>query len=90
MIRRRHLPATVVIDAAAIPLALGYGIGRLGCWLSGDGTYGKPTDLPWGETYPQGMVPTEVPVHPTPLYEALAAVVIVAAAWSIADSRRGR
>ncbi|WP_084073806.1 prolipoprotein diacylglyceryl transferase [Demequina sp. NBRC 110052] len=83
MIRRRHLPAATVIDAAAIPLALAYGIGRLGCWLSGDGTYGKPTDLPWGETYPQGMVPTEVPVHPTPLYESLAALVIVAILWTV-------
>lgn len=83
MIRRRHLPAADVIDAAAIPLTLAYGVGRIGCWLSGDGTYGKPTDLPWGVALPDGMVATDVPVHPTPLYETLAALVIAALLWSL-------
>jgi len=83
MIRRRHLPAAVVIDAAAIPLALAYGVGRIGCWLSGDGTYGKPTTLPWGVALPQGMVATDVPVHPTPLYETVAAVLIAAVLWAL-------
>ena len=46
IIRRRQLPAAFVIDAAAIPMTLAYGVGRIGCWLSGDGTYGKPTTLP--------------------------------------------
>ncbi len=88
MIRRRHLPAAVVTDAAAIPLALAYGVGRLGCWLSGDGTYGKPTGLPWGQAFPNGMVATDVPVHPTPLYEAIAAVFIALALWGL--QRRSR
>lgn len=87
IIRRRHLPAGVVAGAAAVPLAVAYGIGRLGCWLSGDGTYGKPTDLPWGEAYPNAMVPTTIPVHPTPLYEAIAALAI--AAILVVATRRG-
>ncbi len=82
-IRRRRLPAAAVADAAAIPLALAYGVGRLGCWLSGDGTYGRPTDLPWGMAFPDGVVPTDVPVHPTPLYEALIAVAIAAMLWAM-------
>jgi len=73
---RHQLPLGVVAGAAAIPLTIAYGLGRLGCLLSGDGTYGKPTSLPWAMTFPNGVVPTNVPVHPTPLYEALAAVVI--------------
>jgi len=81
IIRRRKLPATFVVDAAAIPLTLAYGVGRIGCWLSGDGTYGRPTDLPWGVALPHAMVPSQVPVHPTPLYETLAALVIAAALW---------
>lgn len=88
IIKRRHLPATAVIDAAAIPLALAYGIGRMGCWLSGDGTYGKPTALPWGQAFPHGAVPVDTPVHPTPLYEALAAVVIAAILWRLRRTRR--
>lgn len=83
VIRRRHLPATTVIDAAAIPLTLAYGVGRIGCWLSGDGTYGKPTGLPWGQTFPNGMVATDVPVHPTPLYETIAALAIAAILWAL-------
>lgn len=83
IIRRRHLPAALVIDSAAIPLTLAYGIGRIGCWLAGDGTYGKPTSLPWGEAFPNGVVPTDVRVHPTPLYEFLAALVMAAILWAL-------
>jgi phosphatidylglycerol:prolipoprotein diacylglycerol transferase len=51
--------------------------------LSGDGTYGKPTDLPWGMTFTHGAVPTTVAVHPTPLYETIAALFIAAALWGL-------
>lgn len=76
IIRRRGLPLLPAAAAAAGPLSVGYGIGRLGCLLAGDGTYGKPSDLPWATSFPNAMVPTMVPVHPTPLYEALAAFMI--------------
>lgn len=46
-----------VLDAGAPALMLAYGIGRLGCHLSGDGDYGLPTDLPWGARYDRGLVP---------------------------------
>lgn len=82
--RRHHLPLATVAGAAAIPLTLAYGIGRIGCLLSGDGTYGRPTDVPWGMAFPHGVVPTMVAVHPTPLYEAIAALFIAAALWAIA------
>ena len=81
IVRRHQLPLGVVAGAAAVPLALAYGIGRIGCLLSGDGTYGRPTSLPWAMTFPNGVVSTEVPVHPTPLYEALAALVIAMVLW---------
>ena len=83
IVRRHQLPLGVVAGAAAIPLTLAYGIGRLGCLLSGDGTYGKPTSVPWAMTFPNGVVPTNVPVHPTPLYEALAAVAIATVLWAL-------
>lgn len=84
LIRRNRLPLGLVAGAAAVPLTLAYGIGRLGCLLAGDGTYGRPTSLPWGMTFRHGVVPTDVPVHPTPLYEALAALVIAALLWALA------
>ncbi|MGV8965834.1 MAG: prolipoprotein diacylglyceryl transferase [Cellulomonas sp.] len=83
IVRRHHLPLGTVAGAAAVPLTVAYGIGRIGCLLSGDGTYGRPTSLPWGMTFPHGVVPTSVPVHPTPLYETLAAIVIAGALWAI-------
>ena len=81
IVRRHQLPLGVVAGAAAVPLSIAYGIGRLGCLLAGDGTYGRPTSLPWAMTFPNGVVPTDVPVHPTPLYEALAAIVIASVLW---------
>jgi len=89
IVRRQHLPLGKVAGAAAIPLTLAYGIGRLGCLLSGDGTYGRPTSLPWGMAFPHGVVPTDVPVHPTPLYEALAAMAIAAILWGLRSHLNG-
>lgn len=56
-LRRRRLPLWGTLDAAAPGLALGYGIGRIGCFLVGD-DYGRPTSLPWGVEFPHGLPPT--------------------------------
>jgi len=79
--RRHELPLGVVAGAMAMPLSVAYGIGRIGCFLAGDGTQGQPTDLPWGVAFPNGAVPIDVPVHPTQLYEALGAFVIAGILW---------
>ncbi|MBP9838587.1 MAG: prolipoprotein diacylglyceryl transferase [Proteobacteria bacterium] len=65
-------------DLSAPSLALGYAIGRIGCQLSGDGDYGKLSDLPWAIGYPLGVVPTPVgvAVHPTPIYETIICCII--------------
>jgi len=55
--RRHRLPVWDTLDAAAPALALGYGIGRVGCFLVGD-DYGRPTDLPWGIAFENGLPPT--------------------------------
>jgi phosphatidylglycerol:prolipoprotein diacylglycerol transferase len=69
------------LDLAAPAAAIGYGIGRIGCFLSGDGCYGIPTTLPWGMSFPNGIEPTLVRVHPTPLYELAAGLLIGAWLW---------
>jgi prolipoprotein diacylglyceryltransferase len=53
-------------DLFVLPLALGMGIGRIGCFLTGlsDHTYGIATSLPWGVDFGDG-----VRRHPTQLYE---------------------
>ena len=68
MLRRRGIPLMAGLAAASPALALGHGIGRIGCFLVGD-DYGRPTDLPWGVAFPRGLPPTDIPVHPTQLYE---------------------
>src|SRR5262245_31519189 len=59
-------------DAVAPSLAAAYAIGRIGCQLAGDGDYGSDWDGPWAMSYPNGTVPIDTPVHPTPIYETLA------------------
>ena len=82
--RRYQLPLATVAGATALPLSVAYGIGRIGCFLAGDGTYGTPTDLPWGMAFPDGVVPVTVPVHPAQLYEAAGAFAIAAVLWLLA------
>jgi len=69
------------LDLAAPAAAIGYGVGRIGCFLSGDGCYGLPTTLPWGMSFPNGIEPTLQRVHPTPLYELGAGLVIGLWLW---------
>jgi phosphatidylglycerol:prolipoprotein diacylglycerol transferase len=85
---RAKIGALRILDLAAPAAAFGYGIGRIGCFLSGDGCYGKPTHLPWGMAFPNGIEPVYVPVHPTPLYELAGAVVIGFWLWYRAGKPR--
>ena len=57
------------------PLALGIAIGRWGCLFSGlqDGTYGRPTQAPWGVDLGDGVAR-----HPVQVYESLAMAVFLA------------
>lgn len=57
VIRSRRLPVWQTFDAATLGLALGYAVGRIGCFLVGD-DYGRPTDLPWGVAFPEGAPPS--------------------------------
>jgi phosphatidylglycerol:prolipoprotein diacylglycerol transferase len=77
-----------LLDLAAPALALGYAIGRCGCQLSGDGDYGKAWDGPWAMSYPDGTVPTDEPVHPTPVYETLAMGLGAWILWQLRDRFR--
>ncbi len=60
-------------DGFVTPILLGLAIGRVGCFLAGlsDGTYGLPTDLPWGVDFGDG-----IGRHPTQLYEILFAILL--------------
>ena len=81
--RHYKIKMLLMLDVASPAAAIGYGIGRIGCLLSGDGDYGVPTSLPWGMSFPNGLVPTTDRVHPTPIYEFLAALLIAFVLWRI-------
>jgi phosphatidylglycerol:prolipoprotein diacylglycerol transferase len=87
--RRRDWLGWQLPDLACIPLALGYAIGRCGCQLSGDGDYGIHSTLPWAMAYPKGTVPTDIKVHPTPVYETLAMGVVALVLWQLRDRLTG-
>jgi phosphatidylglycerol:prolipoprotein diacylglycerol transferase len=83
MARRDGLPLGQLAGISAAPLSFAYGIGRIGCFLSGDGSYGQPSDLPWAMAFPNGTMPTMVPVHPTALYEAIFALALGGLLWAV-------
>ena len=45
------------MQLAAPALAAAYALGRVGCFLVND-DYGRPTTLPWGVKFPQGLPPS--------------------------------
>jgi phosphatidylglycerol:prolipoprotein diacylglycerol transferase len=64
----RRLPLRVMVDAVAPTLASGYGFGRIGCHLAGDGDFGIPCAPGWWHdvvcmAYPNGMVPSPCEVQ---------------------------
>jgi phosphatidylglycerol---prolipoprotein diacylglyceryl transferase len=84
----RRFLGLALLDLCAPALALGYAIGRCGCQLSGDGDYGKPWNGPWAMSYPNGTVPTNETVQPTPIYETLAMGLGAWLLWQLRDRFR--
>ena len=111
--KRFRISPLLMLDAASPAAAIGYGIGRIGCLISGDGDYGVATNLPWGIAFPPvkdgslilhflrfdhgAIVPSYgssvggsppdaiVRVHPTPIYEFLAALLIFWILWRLGE-----
>ena len=90
--RRYRVGMLTMLDVSSSAAAVGYAVGRIGCLISGDGDYGRPTHLPWGMSFPDGLVPTtqtcvqwgapaDCRVHPTPIYEFIAGVLICWYIW---------
>jgi phosphatidylglycerol:prolipoprotein diacylglycerol transferase len=82
---RKGMVNVGLLDLCAPALALGYACGRIGCQVSGDGDYGKPWDGPWAMAYPDGVVPTDAEVHPTPIYETLSMGLAGLVLWQLRD-----
>ncbi|MBC7381470.1 MAG: prolipoprotein diacylglyceryl transferase [Bacteroidia bacterium] len=107
---KNGVPAFMMMDAAAPGLMLAYGIGRIGCHLSGDGDWGIDNLAPqpgwlsflpewvWAYRYPHNVLSDGIPiagcegahcnmlanpVFPTPLYEAIACILLFFLLWSM-------
>lgn len=71
--KKHGIKVTHLIDSAAPSLMLGYGIGRIGCHVSGDGDWGIPSldpkpfswmpDWMWSFDYPHNVVGEGVPLE---------------------------
>ena len=82
---RRGVLSWELADWSAVPIAIGYVVGRVGCQVSGDGDYGTRSHLPWAMAYPDGTVPTTDRVHPTPVYETFAMGIATLVLWHLRD-----
>lgn len=56
---RLRVPARYTMEITGAALALGYALGRVGCFLVND-DYGLPATVPWAMKFPQGLPPTTV------------------------------
>jgi phosphatidylglycerol---prolipoprotein diacylglyceryl transferase len=83
--RYRRMLSLALLDLCAVPLCVGYAIGRIGCQVSGDGDYGKAWGGPWAMAYPHGTKPIDTTVQPTPIYETLAMGLIAYLLWRLRD-----
>jgi phosphatidylglycerol:prolipoprotein diacylglycerol transferase len=54
---RLKVPLRWTMQIAAPALAAAYALGRVGCFLVND-DYGRPTSLPWGMRFPEGLPPS--------------------------------
>ncbi len=93
LVSRYGLPIWPTVDVLAPGVIVGQAIGRLGCLAAGC-CHGRPADVPWAVTfrdlYAQRSVgtPVDVALHPTQVYETLAALLIFAALTWTARRKR--
>jgi phosphatidylglycerol:prolipoprotein diacylglycerol transferase len=95
--KRKKLPVLLTLDAFGPALALGHGIGRLGCFAAGC-CWGIACGRAWAVTFtnPEAHrlvgVPLGVPLHPTQIYEAVAqfAIFAIAYRWTCAIHKPGQ
>jgi len=81
--KRKSMDFMKILDLAAPSVAIGYSIGRIGCFLRGC-CYGVECSLPWAIHFPesQGFV------HPTQLYSVLAGLLIFTALIAVREKKK--
>jgi phosphatidylglycerol---prolipoprotein diacylglyceryl transferase len=89
IIRKQKLPFWETADLMAPSIAIGQVFGRLGCFAAGC-CFGKATNRFWGVAFnhSDSLAPTGIALHPTQLYEALAALIIFIILWVLRDKQK--
>lgn len=77
LLHKRKLPVLAFFDAAVPGLLLAYAVGRLACHATADGCHGVATSLPWAIDVPSAGGVTSESVHPTAIYEAVFALLLL-------------
>jgi len=81
-LRIKNLPVLKTLDVIAPIIPISQVFGRFGCFLAGC-CQGTPSNLPWAVSFPNGLFPESVGVHPTQLYEMFAYVGISTCLWKL-------
>jgi len=77
-----------LVDEILIGASAGVIIGKMGCFLSGHGCYGIPTNLPLGMRVTHGTMPSILPVHQTSLYDAIIYLILFIVLWRLANNKK--
>jgi phosphatidylglycerol---prolipoprotein diacylglyceryl transferase len=93
-VHRRKLPLWRTLDVLAPAVVIGQAVGRFACLAAGC-CFGKETHVPWAIVYHDMYaarqipeLPLDTPVHPSPLYESIAAGLIFAVLlWMVPRKR---
>ena len=97
----KKIPVLDLLDLTAPPAVLGLALTRIGCFFNGC-CFGQPTQLPWSVQFPaesyvhikqlqDGLIvhgETPLAVHPTQLYELVAALLIFVILWIAYNHRK--
>ncbi len=82
----RKIPFGTLCDTISPGMFLGYGVGRVGCFMNGC-CYGHASDLPWAVRFPEetNRALLTPPSHPAQLYSTFLALILFAVMWKVRD-----
>ncbi len=80
----RKIPFGTLCDTISPGMFLGYGVGRIGCFMNGC-CYGHTSDLPWAVIFPEetNRALLTPPSHPAQLYSTFLALILFGVMWSV-------
>lgn len=77
-----------LVDELMIAVSGGLIFGKIGCFMSGHGCHGVATNLPWGMRVTHGSMPSILPVHPAPLYDAIVYMILFVVLLRLANNKK--